>query len=93
MRWCNRVTKGVTNFLYRDVRNNRCYCMKYQDVRKRSCISSPPQKVLNEMVIDRIALLLGHAGDPDRMNEADKATYGRWEKLYGYLKYAPDANA
>ena len=74
----------------RDVRGEQCYCLRYDTLRKKSCVSSPPIPVLNGMALEAITLMCANP-DPN-MSEANRAEYNRWTKLLGYMtKY--EANA
>ena len=77
------IVSSLNRFLYRDVRNNRVYCLTYATLRKKSCVSSPPQRQLNEMACESIQVLLTNPR-PD-LSEADQADYNRWAKLLQYL--------
>ena len=44
----------------RDVRWERCYCLRYDTLRKRSCVSSPPIPVLNEMAVEALTRMCAH---------------------------------
>ena len=79
-----------TNDFLTDVRQGHVYCLTYADLKVRSCVSMPPQKVLQEMAVGYIAQRLTDPG-PD-LTDAEKREYNRWVALHSYLtKYTADA--
>ena len=68
----------------KDVRYRRCYCLQYETLRRKSCVSSPPQSHLNELAVDEITKLL--ANPNPNLNRADQDEYKRWQLLHTYLK-------
>ena len=75
--------------VFRDVRWERCYCLSYEALRKKSCVSSPPQGALQEMAVAALAHML--ADPPAEFAENEKAHNGFVRLLWYMEKY--EANA
>ena len=76
-------------FVGSDVRYNRAYCTRYENVRKLPCVSSPPQHVLSDMLTDLIQhTVLGDDTDPALLSEADRKEYQRWALSLQHLRRA-----
>ena len=75
--------------LFRDVRWERCFCLTYESLRKKSCVSSPPQGILNEMAVAAMTHML--ANPPPEFAQNQKV-HGGFVRLHWYMeKY--EANA
>ena len=74
-------------FCFRDVRYGRCFCLRFETLKRKSCVSSPPQKVLNEMAREMIRnnlQSLRERQDPP-LTEDDQTTLSKWSKLLEHL--------
>ena len=79
-----------TNDFMNDVRQGHVYCLMYNELRVKSCVSLPPQKVLQEMALTFIAQRLTNPRTD--LNEEEKREYNRWVALHSYLnKYSADS--
>ena len=68
--------------MFREVRAESCYCLKYEDLRKKSCVSSPPQSVLQGMAVAAMSHML--ADPPAEFAQNQKAHNG-FVRLLWYL--------
>ena len=76
-------------FFNRDVRWERCYMLKYDTLRKKSCVRPPPQTVLNEMAVAAVSHMLA---EPPPAFAQNQLMHNGFIRLLWYMeKY--EANA